>query len=56
MDLATGVVNTLVSALLIAIASVAIRFVSRAESSLSIALWYHTMGVATSMVPLAVCS
>ena len=52
-----GVTNSLLAALTAAVAFVAIRYISKRESSLSIALSFHTMGVMTSVVPLAVsCS
>ena len=52
--LAAGVTDCLLAALMAAIAFVAIRFIPKTESSLSIALSFHTMGVITSAIPLAV--
>lgn len=49
-----GVTDCLLAALMAAVAFVAIRFIPKSESSLSIALSFHTMGVITSVLPLAV--
>lgn len=48
--------EALLAAILAAVAFVAIRYVPKKESSLSIALSFHTLGVVTSVIPLAVGS
>lgn len=49
-----GFADSLLAALTAAIAFVSIRYIPKGESSLSIALSFHTMGVLTTIVRLAV--
>ena len=51
-----GVVNCFVSAIFATVAYVTIRHIGSAETPLCLGLWFHTMGVVTSAIPLIVRS
>ena len=53
-DWITGVASALSAAFMIACAIISIKFMSKGESPLSIAVWFHTASILLGTIPLAV--